>query len=282
MPQYALLAESTTASVVNELGAVLGPPTPGTILGTPCFTTKCEADGSVSGTQALYQKSAQGCHTRQGVEIDGSVYARIGGIPEFQGCSTSSGPFNFSRWPPSSGRILFAEGEPSYFTRSPTSSHPAHSLERIDGNHQNHQHWGSAQVAFQGTSDMLVTLDHWTQTTTTERSPEPIHITTASPLRLHMDSPWNDHERVFTGDATIFDSAQSATVTLSFSNVGYSKSICCHPLRGTIALTLESSPDADDGYATWTLEFKPICRQAVLRDSFGVSQALVLPACASY
>lgn len=284
IPDYVTIAEAVTSLVANEQGAATSPPAPGALGMRSCVQFKCETDGAAPEVQARMEKNALGCRTSDSV-LDGIVYLLASGSTELSGCSTGSGPLQYSSWPPKSGKIDIAIGNDAVFGGDPSETPPGRALERIHLDDRMIRHWGISTVHFNGTIEPVVTINHWAQVLSASQPISDTHANRyhfiANPgIKLRMDSPWDTGERVFTGVFHMTDVSRELTASISMNNVVFRKRQCCHPLAGDLVLTANNSDDALDGTSAYTLKFTPVCREAVLQDSLGRTKNVMLPPCA--
>ncbi|MBI3558669.1 MAG: hypothetical protein HY074_20570 [Deltaproteobacteria bacterium] len=275
---YATTAESITSIIATELGNISGPPTPGALLFKNCIQASCAPTSDGTGLHAIYFKKAQTCATEYGL-LDGAIYMRIDSAPEFEGCATRAGPLSFKQWPPTSGKITFAIGHEAILSNGASDSEPPRTLNRNETERGLGRYWGTAALAFNGTSDVDVVLDQWLRFSSSGQNTRFHFQTSEAQLKLHLESLWDSAERVFTGSFNMNDLTHGTLNRVQLHNVSYRKKHCCHPVSGTLALSCQATTDPRDGTSTFVLDFTEVCGQAVLRDGFGGSSSIKLPEC---
>lgn len=275
MPRQVSMAEAVTSLIANEIGVLSGPPTPGALVRESCVRTLCtyQRDGNVR-----VQKQALGCETVYG-KLDGSSYLHVSKEAGLTGCITSWGPVGFETWPPSAGEARLAIGQSSLDGTVPQGA-PANTLDRYENEGEFYRHWGSANIKFNGTSELELKFDHWTHAIekATGNVTSHFHSFTPQPLKLRIEKFWDNQPRVYDGSFVLQDASTGMESDILLSNVTYRKTECCHPRLGTITIT----PRSQSGTSTFLIRFdREDCGSIELLDVFGRAKRLRLPACAS-
>ncbi|MEW6056224.1 MAG: hypothetical protein AB1540_06390 [Bdellovibrionota bacterium] len=244
----AVATESLLSLIANELGPPAGPPTPGALALQSCVKLSCQATRG----SATISKRLPGCTTAYG-SLDGNTTATFSGMPELNGCSTTSGPAALQTWPISRGTHQLE----MHYTR--TESRRFHST-----------HSGTVTAYFNGTNVLSLEVDHRVATETKR-----YQFSSANTLRLTLEGLAENHPRIFEGTLDLVEATAGSLrkYNLTFNGVTIQKNSCCHPRSGS--LTVQSI--SEDEF--FTVHFAEPCGTATLSGYLGQSMQVALPEC---